>query len=444
MSSFAKLYASMENEEELVEAVPEVTTDDVIEAQEVTEEVAEAEAEVEEVQEAIEEGVQDAETLETVADTLEETVEDGGADPATAQMAEVAVESIYRRLGIQAKAMPALEAFNDKEQRIAATKLAIEGIKETAQKVWEAIVNFFKNLWQAFGRLWEKVKNLFRNNTKVLTSLLNEIKGMEVAEAELKGGAVNRLLADFFGVKDSTVSDTISRITPLADKFSKLEQVSESVVKSVDAIYDEIVKKFDGKEEITSKEALDFCFDFIQEPAKAYLGLGTADGGSDLEKMMDPGIFGNVKIVKESVLGNRGIVVYSGVKRTGASIVNDNSAKKDKSVKVSKDEMIKLLDFTLGFIKKTEGLKFNKVFTDLDGAIKKNKAKFDGMKGSEIRAKIILAAIRGSVTKVSKDLANTNMSILKSQALLGNYVIGTAKQFKSAATGGAKEEAKAE
>ena len=154
------LLASLENEQDVV-AEEVVETADNVEAD--LAEAAEVEAELAETTDAIDEGAEDAETLEEIADVLEETEQEGGADPVTAQVAEVAVEAIYKRLGL-AKAKPlahGLESFSDKATRLDATRLSVESIRETAKKVWEAIkkmltrvkdfiVNFFKAIYPGF------------------------------------------------------------------------------------------------------------------------------------------------------------------------------------------------------------------------------------------------------------------------------------------------------
>ena len=438
MSSFAKLYASMESEETGVTS--EVTTDDVVEAQEATEEVANAEGEAAEVQDAIEEGAQDAETLETVADTLEETIEDGGADPATAQMAEVAVESIYRRLGIEKKAMPALESFNDKEQRIRATKLAIEDIRETASKIWETIVNFFKSLWAALGRMWQHLVNLFRNNVKVINNLIAEVNKVTEVEKELKGGAINKFLADFYGVKDNSINDAISRIKSLTSKYSDLENFVDKGLDDINKIADlmiEMASKDGNYEEKTTVEKINGFFD---EFGKTLLSYGDVSVDKSLADKLDTK---DVKAIKGTIVGNRGIVVFASIgenfatiseakkKKMGASFENDFNKKEERSVKVTKREVLDLLNFTRDFIQTVEKMNVSAYLKPLDNAIKYNKAKFDKLNTSGISQKIEKMFV-GQVLKLFMAVINgTIKSMMSSQALLPNAAINVAKQFKS-------------
>ena len=148
MSSFSKLYTSLENDIDSISEA-EITIDDVIEAQETTEDVLNKEQEVKELQNTISTGIKEIDTLEAVANQLENSIPGGGVEPLSARIAEMAVESIYNRLGINKRAMPSLEDFNSTSSRIAATKLAVENIRETVQKAWKAICEFFKKLYNS-------------------------------------------------------------------------------------------------------------------------------------------------------------------------------------------------------------------------------------------------------------------------------------------------------
>ena len=129
------LLASMESEQDVVEEV--LDTAENVEAD--LGEAAEVAGDIDDGIAAIDQGEADAETLETIADTLEETEQEGGADPVTARVAEVAVEAIYARLGITRKPVSSMEAFGDKATRVRATQLSVEGIREVVRSVWEAV-----------------------------------------------------------------------------------------------------------------------------------------------------------------------------------------------------------------------------------------------------------------------------------------------------------------
>ena len=134
MSIFAKgLVAAMEDETQAAElaidkAGAESAEADLVEATDISADVEAGAAEIDQAS-------ADADTLERIADTAEAAEAEGGLDPVAAEIAEVAVESIYARLGVQRSSYPALESFSGKTGRKRATQLAIEDIKETVKKV---------------------------------------------------------------------------------------------------------------------------------------------------------------------------------------------------------------------------------------------------------------------------------------------------------------------
>lgn len=136
-------------------------------------EVDAAESEVEQADIAIGEAEADVTALDNIADKIEASEETGGLDAASAEIVEVAVEHLYQRLGVskRAKGMVAIESFGADSSRKKATSISAENIKETAQKVWDGIlamlakakefvVNFFKAVFTANGRLKERATKL--------------------------------------------------------------------------------------------------------------------------------------------------------------------------------------------------------------------------------------------------------------------------------------------
>lgn len=173
------IVASMEEEEQLVEQAQEVVelatelgeNADSLETElvELVEDIAEQEGE--EVQTA--EGEEVAAELETMADAVEETVENGGLDQNAAQILEIAVESMYNRVGISTKkrSLPSLESFGATSSRIRATQISVEDMREKAATIYKAIiaqfqkaiewaVNFFKQVFDLAGKLQARAKDM--------------------------------------------------------------------------------------------------------------------------------------------------------------------------------------------------------------------------------------------------------------------------------------------
>lgn len=186
MSIFARgLVAAMEDETNAAElAIDEAGADsaeaDMVEATDIS-------ADVEAGTTEIEQASADADTLGRIADTAEAAEADGGLDPVAAEVAEIAVEAIYARLGIKRSSYPALESFSGRSGRVRATRIAVEDIKETVKKIWAAVV-------VAFQKMIDFVKNFFNKIFDVNRKLLSRINALEKQAAATKqapGGKVN-------------------------------------------------------------------------------------------------------------------------------------------------------------------------------------------------------------------------------------------------------------
>lgn len=180
-----KLVLEMEAGDQLPAENNEVEAANVAtEVEAATSELAEVGGEAEEYAEGIETSVDAAGELQEVHDTLAASVEDGeGVSEETAKMAEIAVEAICAKVGIsarEARMIPAMESFGSANSRLTATKLAMEGIKETAKRIWEAIK-------KACIHVWNVIKNFFAGLTKSRTMLEKHLTNLKARAAAANG-----------------------------------------------------------------------------------------------------------------------------------------------------------------------------------------------------------------------------------------------------------------
>ncbi len=172
----------------------------------------------------------DMETLETIHDKMEESVERGeGLSPDAAEIAEVAIESICDRLGINysRRVIPATESFGSKNSRVTSTRVAMEATQGIISKIWEAIkraiawvkekVNkFLAELFTNVDRLEKHVKSV-KERVKGLES------GLKPEEAELDNASLARAIGSGRDANISTakkVSD--NTVTVMANANSAL------------------------------------------------------------------------------------------------------------------------------------------------------------------------------------------------------------------------------
>jgi len=104
---------------------------------------------------SIDEAVETTQVLESISIEMGKSIDKGGLSPDAAKMISIAVEHLYKRIGMKRiNTGFVLEAFNDKTTKIQATKIAMETIAETAKKVWQAIL-------AALSKAIEWVKNFY-------------------------------------------------------------------------------------------------------------------------------------------------------------------------------------------------------------------------------------------------------------------------------------------
>lgn len=129
--------------------------------------------------------------VNTVADEVEKTIEVGGMPVEAANAVTAAVEALRINLGFRKNSSPALESFGKGEDRVAATKVALEGLKDTAAKIWEAIkkalaklVDWVKALFSSQARREQAVK---KKVDEALKELEKELVGASSEEKEVRG-----------------------------------------------------------------------------------------------------------------------------------------------------------------------------------------------------------------------------------------------------------------
>jgi len=138
-----------ENQEEIGNNAESLETD-MLEVADSAEEGAVADEKQEEAAEVVE-------ALESMAVSLGLAAKNGGIDAHAADALGVALEHMYSRVGLKSKPMPVLESFGGTSSRVGATQLAMEGIKEQAKKIWDAIVAAIKSAIAWLGTFYNKI-----------------------------------------------------------------------------------------------------------------------------------------------------------------------------------------------------------------------------------------------------------------------------------------------
>lgn len=174
---------SMENEALGGDAPnPEIAgqvADVVADNEAVTEDVQDGAAIIQD-QVALEDAVEEIQGMEQIQDQVQESVDSGeGLSEDAGQMLEVAVERAAKRIGVAPSRRLSKENFKT-GSKLSATRLSLEGIKETVVAAWEAVKNFFKGLWV-------KIKDFFARIFTNLPKLRKQIIAMRDRAYGIKG-----------------------------------------------------------------------------------------------------------------------------------------------------------------------------------------------------------------------------------------------------------------
>lgn len=287
------LFAVMEDELSGDVAATDVAPEQVeqLEAQVAEGELNQAETEVSEASEVVDQATAAIEELAEIQEVMADSVVGDGTPEAptgdglsedAAKVAEVAVESICARLGYKPakKIVPALESFGSSSSRLEATRYAMETIGGTISRIWQAIKDFFKNIWNKLKEFWAR---LFDGATKLKN------RAIKVQEKVTKAVDKNHIV------------NTDKKIN--ASKYCAAFEVTDGN-KALDAA-EEILKRHSENIGAIKTVASDFT--------KSLDTLAKVDSVNDINKVMKEvfkagtntnGIFPNIK--------TEGNAVYSG------------------------------------------------------------------------------------------------------------------------------------
>lgn len=264
-------------EEEIVGSVDESVLETTAEVSEGSMEVSDAANETEQLITAVEEAVEDASTVERIQEVAEASVEEGeGLSEQAAEITEVAIESIHARLGISKRVMPSMESFGSSNSRVAATRIAVEGFKETVVRIWKAIVDGVKSIIQKIKDFFMK---FFDNSAKVkklaesLKTKVNEIKAKKASTTDIKEPGIAEVFNDsktgqfqlikilenqkILTVGSTSVVDALSSSVGLIEGLIKKDVKEDDVLslsKTMEKLLDNIKKSFAGTTSNTRQE----------------------------------------------------------------------------------------------------------------------------------------------------------------------------------------------
>lgn len=186
-----------------------------------------AATEIEAFDDALVEAGQTTDTFIELDHALAQTVSEGGLAPVAADAIRMAVEQLVDRMDFptKPKVFPSMENFKDPHKRVQATKVAMEGLKDTITAIYEGIIKVIKRVLQALGSFIDNALRgwgSLRERAKRLQALVKERKGWLFSDANLipaeNAARFARVLCDrgeFKGAQQ--FSDAYGRFTRIMD-----------------------------------------------------------------------------------------------------------------------------------------------------------------------------------------------------------------------------------
>lgn len=193
----AALAVSLESAGVDGEEINPVTSETVVELDEVLEEVREAGETVAGEEDAVDVISEAADSMESLIASLEAAVAAGGMSPQTADMYGRGLANAVRKLPIdKSQFSVSTESFGGTADKLVASQEALEGAKELLSKLWEGIKKAVLNAWNAVKGFYERIGKsgpAVVAAGKSLKSAAGQVKGTPGEKITVGGGALAAL-----------------------------------------------------------------------------------------------------------------------------------------------------------------------------------------------------------------------------------------------------------
>jgi hypothetical protein len=232
---------AMEEAEEITDGV------DAVEVETNTAEIEEEGRNMEDGYETIDDAMGDVDTLEDISDAMQDSIDEGtGMDEDAAEIAQIATEAIYRRLGIRnARSMPSLESYSSVNSRLHATRIAQEGIMDSIQKAMGAVSEFTKQMTDNLSEFYKKVKTGVGGLKKSAEELKAKAEAMDGSKKlESKGMESLKFGIAFSHDNKPVTAKTVRAVVANSSEFLKSVKETAAIYAQAQTDYAAMAKDF--------------------------------------------------------------------------------------------------------------------------------------------------------------------------------------------------------
>ncbi len=295
----------------------------------------------------------DAEQLEEIGEVAQEAVESGeGLSEDAAAMATIAVERIHQRLfgTRKQRIIPATESFGQTNTRLSSTKMIVESVGETLERIWKGIKAFVARIWDKIKLMIAKLLGSSKMNGKHIENLRQRIRDIpsdyEPKEEKLK----NESLAKSISVDGSANASTFAVISANAKNLAKFGEDVCGIRSNLVALAARAVAnpKSPDYEKFTKENGL-FSFN-VNKAGKALLALSSSKTAAAItasaknedgvkRDAYGPFVNNTAMVVEESTLGDG----TKAVRLSFAQVPGKDHKVADEAVALDRNGMLTVL-----------------------------------------------------------------------------------------------------
>lgn len=345
------LLASLENEDEVVipaegdqeDTAAEDVSDEVLEAEETPEageaELEKAEDEAEEAVGHMDELEAAADELEDIEETLESFMEDGGMNPQAARMMHGRVTRLRAKLGrSKLDTMPSNEDFGGTASARRATQDSLEAVRDTIETVMNALRAAISYVVEKAQTFWNWVTNTAGRMKARLNKQANATKGLsgEAKEGEVSASGIAANLHVGGKVEAGTMVATINKAgTSASGLLSNFTKQRGEEMKTLTAAFEKAAKA-EGSVDVGGGEVGDFLSKevaSVRNGATAAKGISGLSEGYVAKTVGDvfPGGYQGYLAIADTKEDEQALDVYAGI-RSGVASASAEADKKAKEL----------------------------------------------------------------------------------------------------------------
>jgi hypothetical protein len=243
---------------------------------------------------------EDQEKLDQITENAEASLEQGGMDETAAKQTAVAAESFTAKWGVKVRKV-ATESFGSSDGRLSATKVAVEGLKDSAKEMWDRFIEWLKQMIEKakglFNKLTDAGGRMIKRGEKLKKALKDGLG--EKDEDKVKGGFIKKLYVDekfdfetAMGIVKSIAEggakkagQAVDVVAEEAGKLARGEKAegSDEISKAAESFGDKVSKKMQvpsGAEDVVVRAVT----------GNAYIITYTDKDGVGMMKYQKPGV----------------------------------------------------------------------------------------------------------------------------------------------------------